>query len=227
MLGYYDYTVVLTYISLICGVIGIACAKLKHPLTAIILLLICGFCDAFDGKVARSKKNRTQEEQSFGIQIDSLCDLVSFGVLPATICMEIWGENLSHSRYSWVLVTAVCAFYVLAGVIRLGFFNVTEQTRQAQTPKPRTLYQGLPITSACLIFPTAYILRFFLSESLFPILFTALMFLTGICFIAPFHMKKPTGKVIFGMVLVGLLVAAILVAVFLVHAEAHIQAQAS
>lgn len=40
----------------------------------------------FDGKIARSKKNRTDREKMFGVQIDSLCDCVCFGVFPAMIC---------------------------------------------------------------------------------------------------------------------------------------------
>ena len=54
-----------------------------HPFLGVFCLMFCGFCDAFDGKVARTKKNRTEQEIKFGIQIDSLSDLVAFGVLPA------------------------------------------------------------------------------------------------------------------------------------------------
>ena len=56
-----------------------------HPYIATFFLLICGLCDAFDGKVASTKKNRTAIEKNYGIQIDSLSDLVAFGVLPACI----------------------------------------------------------------------------------------------------------------------------------------------
>ena len=47
--------------------------------------MFSGLCDAYDGKVARMKKVRTEEEKAFGIQIDSLADMVAFGVLPACI----------------------------------------------------------------------------------------------------------------------------------------------
>ena len=88
MIGIYDYTVILTYISLISASSGIMItlsSNGNHPYLGMFFLLICGLCDAFDGKVARSKKGRTDFECKFGIQIDSLCDLVSFGVLPSVI----------------------------------------------------------------------------------------------------------------------------------------------
>ena len=43
----------------------------------------------FDGKIARTKKNRTEDEKRFGIQIDSLCDVVCFGVFPIVLCYEL------------------------------------------------------------------------------------------------------------------------------------------
>ena len=70
MIGFYDYTVILTYMSLASAVSGMACACSGHPIWATLCLLFCGLCDMFDGKVARTKKNRSEEEKAFGIQID-------------------------------------------------------------------------------------------------------------------------------------------------------------
>lgn len=217
MLGFYDYTVVLTYISLISSVIGIACAKLNHPLTAIFLLLFCGLCDMFDGKIARSKKDRTEEEKKFGIQIDSLCDLICFGVLPAAICLEIWGENIQKSRYIWVAVTAVCCFYVLAGLIRLAYFNVMEEKRQEKTDEVRAKYQGLPITSSALLMPIIYILRFFMADSVFQMVYAGALLVIGVCFITPFHIRKPKMGAMLVLLGAGIVIAAILLIVRFTH----------
>lgn len=210
MIGFYDYTVVLTFISLVSSIIGITCAKLNHPLMAIFALLFCGFCDMFDGKIARSKKNRTEEEKKFGIQIDSLCDLVCFGVLPAAICLEIWGESVHKTRFTWIFVTAICAFYVLAGLIRLAYFNVTEETRQQQTNEVRAKYQGLPITSAALIMPVVYILRYFMADTVFQIVYTVALLVVAILFITPFTIKKPKLGAMLVMLAAGLIIALIL-----------------
>lgn len=92
MIGYYNYTVWLTYASLLsaCLGIGVSLHGAGHPYWGVFFLLLSGLCDAFDGRVARRKKDRSQMEKKYGIQIDSLADLVAFGVLPACI-----GEALS------------------------------------------------------------------------------------------------------------------------------------
>ena len=85
MIGYYDYTVLLTYLGFASGMVGIYLSILGDPFKAIICLMFSGLCDMFDGKVARTKKRRTVEERQFGVQLDSLSDLVCFGILPAMI----------------------------------------------------------------------------------------------------------------------------------------------
>ena len=84
LLGYYNYTVILTYIGMLTGFIGIVYAFEKNTFGAVICLMIAGFCDMFDGTIA-STKERTQQEKCFGIQIDTFSDLICFGALPAII----------------------------------------------------------------------------------------------------------------------------------------------
>ncbi len=93
MIGYYNYTVILTYTSLVSSLVGIFFAAgvgggEPQPDYAVICLMISGLCDMFDGKIARTR-SRTESEKNFGIQIDFLCDLVCFGVLPAAIGYSI------------------------------------------------------------------------------------------------------------------------------------------
>ena len=139
MIGFYDYTVILTYISFISAVAGIFSASTMNLRWAIFFLALSGLCDMFDGKIARTKKNRTEDEKSFGIQIDSLCDIVCFGVLPIVICFKLGMDRI------WSM--AILALYGLAGLIRLGYFNVMEAKRQAEEGGARKYYQGLPIIS--------------------------------------------------------------------------------
>ena len=103
MLGFYDYTVVLTYISLGISIVGMTRALEGHFRVAILCLALSGLCDMFDGKVARTKKNRTEDEKRFGIQIDSLCDVVCFGVFPIMICYCLGMRE--HSVCSSLLFT--------------------------------------------------------------------------------------------------------------------------
>ena len=122
MLGFYNYTVVLTYIGAASGVYGIMSTLTRQsPRIGIICLMLSGLCDMFDGAVAKTRK-RTDDEKRFGIQIDSLADLICFGVLPACIGYAI---GLRRSWHQWILVG-----YALAALIRLAYFNVMEENRQ-------------------------------------------------------------------------------------------------
>ena len=113
MIGFYDYTVILTYISFASSISGIFLATRGHFNWAIFCLAFSGLCDMFDGKIARTKKNRTEDEKRFGIQIDSLCDVVCFGVFPIVLCYEL---GMTHFYSIPILI-----FFGLAGVIRLGY----------------------------------------------------------------------------------------------------------
>ena len=144
MLGIYNYTVILTYIGFLSGFAGILCALEGHLSAAVLCLLGAGVCDVFDGKVASTKKDRSRSEKRFGIQIDSLSDLVCFGVLPAVIVYSLGG--------TWVRVLA-CGAYALCALIRLAWFNVDEEARQDFDTGRRKVYLGLPVTSAAAIFP--------------------------------------------------------------------------
>lgn len=192
MIGFFNYTVWLTYGSLISAIFGIGFACTDRPEFAIICLLLSGFFDLFDGKVARTKKNRTEREKRFGVQIDSLTDLIAFGVLPAFI-----GYNIGLDR--WYEVIGI-AFYCLCGLIRLSFFNVLEEERNYNsdgTPKldaqPNKEFIGMPITMAALIFPFTFIFKKDLQDN-FQYLYLALLILTGLMFVLKIKFKKPKVK---------------------------------
>ena len=145
MIGFYNYTVILTYIGLFSTIVGMTYALGGQTNIAIFCLMFSGLCDMFDGQIASTKKDRTQEEKNFGIQIDSLCDVICFGVFPAII-----GYSLGINTPIGI---ACMSFFVLGGVIRLAFFNVTAEKKQANPDGKPTYYRGLPITSSSLVFP--------------------------------------------------------------------------
>lgn len=193
MIGFYNYTVILTYISLMSSVLGIFLASgvggmNAHPEYAMICLMFSGLCDMFDGKIARTRK-RTDEEKCFGIQIDSLCDLVCFGVLPVVIGYSI-GMN------SWIDIPVLILF-PLCAVIRLAYFNVMEEARQKKTTERRKVYEGLPVTSVSLILPLLYSFRKDIGDDAFPAVYGAFLFMIAIAFITRFKVKKPGMKTMF------------------------------
>ena len=222
MIGFYDYTVILTYLSLMSGTIGIMlCLNgMGHPYLGMFFLLFSGLCDTFDGKVARSKKDRTTQMKKFGIQIDSLSDLIAFGILPACIGIAMlryimYIPDLSgftkyilthYNLQAQIVLTAIAVLYVLAAMIRLAYFNVTEEQRQAHSSSRRKHYQGLPITSVALIIPIVYQLRRFFPEE-FPYIYVAMLAVIAFLFVFDFKVFKPDKKCMLAFVVIGALIA--------------------
>ncbi len=205
MLGFYNYTVILTYVSLLISSIGIYLAAAGQPFYALCCLLASGICDMFDGKIARTRKKSTDEEKRFGIQIDSLCDVICFGVLPSAIGVSlVSAQSLSVRIAVWTLA----ALYILCGLIRLAYFNVAEETRQAKEGGRRTHFRGVPITTAAVVFPMVYAVSEFLitlggvAASLSLWLYPAFLFITGTAFITPVRVRKPRGM---GLAILGII----------------------
>lgn len=205
MLGFYNYTVVLTYLSLCSGITGIYLTLVGrgHPGLATVCLLISGLLDAFDGKVARTRTQSTDQEKRFGIQIDSLCDLVCFSVLPCCI-------GYASGMRSPLYVPVFCLF-VLAALIRLAYFNVTEEDRQKETAERRKNYQGLPVTSISLIMPLFFLLAFTPVREYLQFVFLGVLLLTAAAFVTrSIKIKKPNSQGLIVMVVIGLVELTIL-----------------
>lgn len=162
MLGVYDYTVILTYISLWISIGGMMLSLNGHLDLAVLCLALSG-----------------------------LCDIVCFGVGPAIICYCM-GMN-------GIVGVLILMFYVLAGLIRLAWFNVTEESRQDETTENRKCYQGLPITSMSIALPILVVLRPFLHCD-FRIVLHAMVLLVGLLFVMDFKLKKPGNKTLSALV---------------------------
>lgn len=199
MIGFYNYTVWLTYIGMLSSVVGIGFAGSGKITAAVICLMFSGFCDMFDGIVARSKKDRTDEERRYGIQLDSLSDVVCFGVLPVAI-----GYNIGADAW-WQV--AIMALFALAGLIRLAYYNVTEETRQQQTTEKRRHYLGVPITTSALTVPLLFCFRGLLG-AYFTLAYTLLLLVNGAFFITPIQVKKPSKTGLAVMLVLGVIFTA-------------------
>ncbi len=209
MIGYYDYTVIATYTSLLSSFIGMIFALNGNSFVAIIFLMISGVLDMFDGRIASTKKNRTKSEKRFGIQIDSMCDLICFGMSPCIIGYSIGMTN--------PICFAVMFCYLLCAIIRLSYFNVEEEERQDATDEKRKFYKGLPVTLSAMIFPCIYIINNFFPE-IFPYIYTIVMALVAVAFISPFKLKKPDKKEVIIISIVSLIIL-ILVIVTRIYAK--------
>ncbi len=193
MLGFYNYTVIMTYIGTLFGISGIACVINGNIHSALLCLMAAGFCDMFDGKIASTMK-RTVQEKRFGIQIDSLSDLICFGVLPALIVFSASASN--------AVIFVIAAVYILCALIRLAWFNVDEEERQNSSDGQREYYYGLPVTTSALFLPILLGLGELRGWWLAP-LGAVVLAAMSLAFLTPFRIKKPhmPGKV--GVLLCG------------------------
>jgi len=135
-----------TLSSIFCGfnairVIATADTPVKTPdpyYTSALLLVFAMFFDIIDGRVARL----TKTQSAFGMQIDSLADVISFGVAPAILAYRWALSGMGNAGIAISFVFCAC------GAIRLARFNVLSSNPKGQPSKPGKYVVGLPIPGA-------------------------------------------------------------------------------
>ena len=202
-IGYYDYWVALTYFSILSAVTGIYFAFNGNIKTAILCMMFSGLCDTFDGRVASLKK-RNNVQLNFGVQIDAMADLISFGALPAAILYSLGQSNGSYG----IANAVIPAIYVLAALIRLAYFNATEAEQKNGNGK-RDYFEGLPTTSVALLIPIAYSVCNVFGAPLF-IVFSVMLAIISVLFVLRVRIPKPRMKTQIILCLAGLLILFIL-----------------
>ena len=179
MIGFYDYTVILTYCGLVSSLLGIFFTVNESFSAAVVCMGIALICDTLDGKVARHKQNRTVRECSFGVQIDSLCDVISFGVFPAVFCYMLGADR----KIDLLLIISYC----LCCVIRLGYFNVLA----LDVSEEKGIYHGLPVVCMSIIMPLVYLLHGMIPSLAGLWLLRAVLIVFGFLYIFDFKVTKP------------------------------------
>lgn len=123
---------VFTTFNLFLGYVAVVQIIKKNYIMACYAVLIGVLMDGFDGTIARL----TKTESSFGMQLDSLVDAVTFGLVPAILIYE-WGFKPMQFQFGQI----VGFIYVSAGIIRLARFNVFQEAKAF----PSNVFIGLPI----------------------------------------------------------------------------------
>lgn len=193
-IGKYNRSVILTYIGVAASFAGIAFTVESGIAPAMTALIIAGICDLFDGVIARKCK-RDKSAMEFGVQIDSLADVVSFLALPAVLGLRLM-DGVGIAKYPVILG------YILCGVIRLAWFNTS-----AAAEGMRTHYDGLPVTYAALIIPVMYAVLGFFPEFNAAIIWAAAYVTVAVLFILNVKIAKPRGVwyIIFGALAIGVI----------------------
>lgn len=161
----FDYTRVkahmangITLMNLSFGVIAILFINKGYGRMSLLFILLAALFDRFDGKVAR----KLNTESAFGKELDSLCDLVSFGIAPALL---IYQAVLYKVPGGGLTLTVL---FILCGAIRLARFNVSES---------HGVFYGIPITAAGVLMTLSFFLVPFLPLLFFVMLESVLMIL--------------------------------------------------
>lgn len=212
-IGFYDLANFITLTGLASSVAACFMAFAGNLQIAVMLFMLSGICDCFDGPVARRSKKRDEKKSVFGVQIDTVSDMVSFGVTPAILLLCMGMHDIIPIFHGGpVLVAVVCMiliFYVMCAAVRLAYFNMLEITKTDKNA-PKT-FTGMPVPFSAIVFPLLFLGAVTLPIPGFvsAIFIIAFYFLTAILFISNFVMKKPTGFVyylypVYGIALVVL-----------------------
>lgn len=119
------------------------------------LVFIGLLCDGLDGSIARLMRSASE----FGAQLDSLADVVTFGVVPAVLARSVLVTD-GH-WFGRRPVTLLVVMYVVAGAIRLARYNVESARLSAEGPGHVTLvFRGLPSPAAAGVIASLVLLRY-------------------------------------------------------------------
>ena len=140
-----------TFISLTLGLTALKFAIENKWEISVSLVIFASFLDNIDGKIARLLKSNS----NFGIELDSLSDLISFGVTPAII-VYLWSESMSIQGM-WAMVI----FYAICSTSRLARFNISSHETQSDSKKIK-FFSGIstPAAAGLTLLPLMFNFRF-------------------------------------------------------------------
>ena len=146
---------------------------------AMIGLIWAVFFDWTDGIIARRLKGRNDKQREFGGQLDSLIDIVSFGICPAIVL-------LSYGHFSpWFLPGAF--MIIAAGVLRLSYFNVFGLVG-------KSTYMGLALDNNVIILAFFFLFIYTINTNIFTVALYFLIVALAALNVAPIRTPKFTGR---------------------------------
>ena len=181
-IGQYRFCDFVTMCGTLSAVIGIILSINGYYAISFILLFLCSIFDSIDGLFARKRKN-TEFETTYGVELDSLSDMISFGVFPAVLAINTVDLNIIY---------VVVPLYALCGLIRLAYFNTLNITKTNE----KGYFRGVPITTIAFVYPLAYLLHL-INWELYSWTTLFLLIVLGTLFISNIRVKKPNIEKLF------------------------------
>ena len=191
-----DLPNICSLVGLLCSVLAIYFAIIGQFQGAMIGMIWAVFFDWSDGILARRMKGRTKDQGLYGAQLDSLIDIISFGICPAIVL-------LSYGHFSpWFIPGA---FVIVAtGVIRLSYFNVFWLV-------DKSTYMGFPLDNNVIILVFMFIFSGLFSHTAFSILIYILLMLLAVLNVAPIKTPKFAGRWYYALIAYSVTTSVILV----------------
>lgn len=186
----------------ICSLFGLFCAVLAIYFAAVgmfhaaMIAMIWAVCfDWTDGIIARNMKGRTEVQGLFGAQLDSLIDIVSFGICPAMVL-------LSYGSYSpWYLPGAF--IIIAAAALRLSYFNVFGLVDKSS-------YMGMALDNNGIVLVFVFLFNGLFSHSTFSVILYLLILLLAALNVAPIKTPKLAGRWYYVLIIYTLMITTIL-----------------
>ena len=189
-----DLPNICSLLGLLSAMFGIYFAIEGNFLASIISILWAVLFDWYDGIIARKMKGRTNEQGVFGEQLDSMIDIVSFGILPAILL-------LSYGNFSaWFMPGAF--IIVAASAIRLSYFNIYGLI-DSKT------YKGLALDNNVLILAFVFLFESFFSHTIFSIILYTLLLGLAALNLASIPIPKLGEKWIYALIAYVLLMTSV------------------
>lgn len=180
-----DLPNLISLVGLASALLGIYYAILGVYPAAMIGLIWAVVFDWLDGRVARKMSGRTNEQREYGAQLDSLIDVISFGVAPAVLLLSVGGFRPQFLIGGFVILAAA--------VIRLAYFNTFGMADSST-------YRGLALDNNVIVLVAFFALQPVLDASVFLFALFGLLMLLATLNVAPIKTPKFGGNWYFAIV---------------------------
>ena len=131
----------ITLLGVICAITGMCLCFVGKTGFAVVLLAISGICDGFDGYFAK-KVRKPNQSSEYGVELDSLADIVCAGVFPIVVSM-----SLGFTRWYNLIIYVL---FIMCGITRLTYYNVNSSSKN--------YFNGVPITVSAFLIPAVYLI---------------------------------------------------------------------
>ena len=181
IIGYYNIANFITLTGMSSALCACYLAFMGHYKAAIVVYMLAGLCDLFDGRVARATDNGDMKRRTFGVQIDTVSDVISFGVAPGVLAYAMGFRDVAD--------VVIYIIFACLGAIRLAYFS-TQAITEAPGMK-MTCFTGMPIPTISFFLPPLALLMTCVAPETMHWVFKAVYAIIGISFVINVKIKKP------------------------------------